>query len=63
MKNSLKSILVLAVYMAIIAGYFLNIYKLTQCDFEPKYRAETIRVCGIIFPPLGVFTGYMNLGD
>lgn len=63
MKDLLKSILVLAIYMAIVGGYFLNIYKLTQCDFEPKYRAETIRLCGVIFPPLGVFTGYMNLAD
>lgn len=63
MKESLKSILVIGLYLAILGGYLLNIYKLTQCDFEPKYKAETIRICGVLFPPLGVFTGYMNLGD
>lgn len=62
MKESLKSILVIGIYLAVMVGYFLNIYKLTQCDFEPKYRAETIRLCGVIFPPVGVIIGYVDLG-
>lgn len=62
MKESLKSILVIGLYLAVLGGYIMNIYKLTECDFEPKYRAETVRVCGIIFPPLGVIIGYANIG-
>ena len=62
MKETLKTILVFGIYISILVGYFLNIYKLTKCDFEPKYRAETIRLCGVIFPPIGVVIGYVNLG-
>jgi hypothetical protein len=61
MKYTLKSILVLGLYFAIVGGYILNIYKLFQCDFEPNYREETIRTCGVFCPPLGVFIGYISL--
>lgn len=39
----------------------MNIYKLTQCDFEAPYKAEVIRVVGII-PPVGAIFGYMDFG-
>lgn len=42
-------------------GWVMNIYKLTQCDFEAPYKAEVIRVVGII-PPVGAIVGYMDFG-
>ena len=49
------------VFFVGVYGYFLNIYKLTQCDFEPSYKAEVIRTIGL-FPPVGAVVGYMDLG-
>jgi hypothetical protein len=62
MRDTWKDMLSVVVSAAILWGYIANIYKLTQCDFEPKYKAETIRICGILFPPVGVIIGYVDLG-
>ena len=44
-------------------GYFLNIYKLLQCDFEPSYKSECIRGLGVAVPPMGSIAGYMEFED
>ena len=49
------------VFIVGVFGYFLNIYKLTQCDFEPPYKTEVMRSIGL-FPPAGAVVGYMDLG-
>ena len=46
-------------FIAGAIGYFSNIYKLIQCDFKTPYKAEVIRVVGLV-PVVGVFTGYMS---
>lgn len=43
-------------------GWIMNIYKLTNCDFEAPYKAEVIRVIGIV-PTIGAIVGYMDLGN
>lgn len=48
--------------IAFIAGYVMNIYKLIQCDFEPSYKEEAIRIIAIP-TGLGSFVGYMNFND
>jgi hypothetical protein len=43
-------------------GWGLNIYKLTQCNFESPYKCEVLRVIGLI-PPIGAVMGYVNISD
>lgn len=45
-----------------VVGWFMNLYKLTQCDFEPSYKAEVIRGAGVVVPPIGAIVGYLNFG-
>lgn len=51
----------LMVSSVLALGYGMNIYKLTQCDFEAPYKAEVLHTVGLI-PVVGVFTGYMEFG-
>ena len=44
-------------------GWGLNIYKLTDCDFEAPYKAEIIRGIGIPFVPAGMIIGYMDIDE
>lgn len=46
----------------VFGGMGLNLYKLTQLDFEAPYKAEVIRVVAI-FPPIGIFVGWMDTGE
>lgn len=43
-------------------GWCKNLYKLTQLDFRPPYKAEVLRVIGIV-PVVGAFEGYFNIKD
>jgi hypothetical protein len=42
-------------------GWVKNIIKLSDCDFEPSYKAEVIHLVGLI-PPVGMITGWMDHG-
>lgn len=44
-------------------GWIINIFKLTDLDFEPNYKAEVIRVVGIIVPPVGGIIGWFDVGE
>lgn len=46
-----------------IAGYVVNLYKLTQLDFKAPYKAEVLRGVGVVVPPLGCFFGLINIED
>lgn len=54
-------ILVFLLAIGILIGWVKNIIKLTECDFEPSYKAEIIRIVGI-FPPVGGIVGWMDVG-
>jgi hypothetical protein len=47
--------------LAIAIGMVKNIIKLTDCDFEPSYKAEIIHIIGLI-PPIGAITGWLDVG-
>lgn len=54
----------LAIPIACLTGIGLNIYKLTQCDFQAPYKAEIIRGIGAFpFVPLGIVAGYLHIND
>ena len=55
--------MVIVIWALVIFGYFANVYKLAQCDFDTPLKAETIRFIGVFFPPAGVVMGYMSIED
>jgi hypothetical protein len=46
-----------------LAGWGANIGKLVDCDFKAPYKAEIIRVLGVIIPPGGAVIGFMEIKD
>ena len=50
-------------WLALISGYFMNIYKLVQCDFKPSYKAEVIRGIGIATGVVGCVVGWLDIED
>lgn len=56
-------LLIVCLWFVAIFGWGLNIYKLTQCNFEPSYRTEAIRTIGVFVAPVGAITGYMEIQD
>jgi len=62
----MKVIHVFAIYAAILiiigTGWVKNLIKLSDCDFKAPYKAEIIHTVGII-PPVGMVTGWLNVGE
>jgi hypothetical protein len=65
MKNSSTSINIIGLIIIIFCftGWVKNIIKLSNCDFEPSYRSEVLRIIGIPVAPMGIVIGYMDLND
>jgi hypothetical protein len=53
----------LLIWALAIIGYIANAYKLTDCDFDSPYKAETFRVIGIVIPPVGAVMGFVDIED
>jgi len=60
----MKTIIVIqiVVLVAVGAGWVKNLIKLSDCDFEPSYKAEVIHIAGLI-PPVGMVTGWLDVGQ
>lgn len=58
-----KGYIIILIWLFIIFGWFRNIYKLTQCDFDVPLKTEVIRSVGIVVFPLGAIFGYMDIGE
>lgn len=56
-------IVIVGFICSLFFGYVLNVVKLTQCDFEPSYKAEFCRTIGVFIPPVGVIEGYLTIKD
>lgn len=54
-------ILIVVIFLAVGIGWVKNIIKLVNCDFEAPYKAEVVHMLGII-PPVGMITGWLDLG-
>lgn len=61
--DTVLGIIYLAVLVLVVWGYLTNLYKLTQLDFEPNYKAEAIRIIGIPVAPLGVIAGFVTFDE
>jgi len=59
----MRIIVVTAVIITLVAGtgWVKNIIKLSNCDFEEPYKAEVVYMIGII-PPVGMVTGWLDVG-
>lgn len=55
--------IVVLIWLALISGYFMNIYKLIQCDFKAPYKAEAIRGVGVATGVVGAFVGWFDIKD
>ena len=55
------SLIFILFVLAGIIGYAMNIYKITQCDFESPFKCEAVRAVGLI-PPVGAIVGWIDLG-
>ena len=66
-KNTPSSVtaalFIIAFWLLVIGSYLTNIYKLTQLDFEPNYKAEAIRIIGIPVAPLGAIAGFVTFEE
>lgn len=63
MKDNGLGFVIVGIYILLVWGYIANIYKLTECNFKAPYKAEVIRVVGIVVPPVGCVTGFMHIDD
>lgn len=65
MKNTSSTINIIGLIIIIFCftGWIKNIIKLSNCDFEPSYRSEVLRIIGIPVAPMGIVIGYMDLID
>lgn len=59
----MKGILIFQVLLLIVVlgGWSVNLYKLTQCDWESPYKAEVLRTAGLV-PPIGAVVAWIDLG-
>lgn len=53
----------IALILALFLGWGMNIYSLTQCDFEAPYRAEVLRMLGVFLAPVGGVLGWLDIGN
>jgi len=59
----MKTIVIAQLLIVIVigTGWVKNLIKLTECDFQAPYKAEVVHAVGII-PPVGMVTGWLDLG-
>jgi len=58
----MKENILLTVGLFIISSYFVNAYKLVNCDFESPYRCEAIHGIGL-FPVFSLVTVFFESDD
>lgn len=51
----------ITIALAVGIGWTKNLIKLTKCDFKAPYKAEVIHTIGLA-PPIGMITGWINVG-
>lgn len=46
----------------LVSSWSVNVYKLTELNFESPYKAEVIRSISVV-SPLFLVTGFMDIGE
>lgn len=67
LKNgcSLPAIFIVIIVLSLAFGWVMNLYKLTQLDFDSSkstYKAEVFRAIGLA-PPIGAFMGWITFDE
>jgi len=52
---------IIIVWLAIGVSWIVNLTKLIKCDFQQPYKAEVVRLVGII-PPVAIVTAWVDVG-
>lgn len=57
----LKHIFIIQIAIVAIFGtaWFVNLYKLLQCDFQPSWKGEIIHAVGLL-PPASIVTVWFS---
>jgi hypothetical protein len=63
MSNKIIGTALTGFWIAVFIGWVMNIYKLTECDFDVPLKSEVFRCIGIPLFPLGAVIGYMDIKD
>jgi len=62
----IMAIFAVILYITIVLGmpalWCINVYKLTQCNFEPSYKAEVLYGIGVVSPTCFI-TAFMDIED
>ena len=61
--SKIKDFIPFGIWLIIILGWFINLYKLTKYDFDTPLKAEATRIVGAVVFPLGAVIGYINIDD
>ena len=58
-----RNVMILPVIIIVVigTGWVKNIIKLSDCDFEASFKCEVVHGIGII-PPVGMITGWLDMG-
>jgi len=62
-RSFLTNIVLPIIIIITIIGYSFNMISFAHCDFKEPYREEAIRGVGVIFPPVGIVAGYIDIED
>lgn len=63
MKNkNITTIVLLFLVSGLIVpiSWCVNLYKLTQCDFQKPWKGEIIHTIGVVIPPASIITVWLN---
>lgn len=52
--------LILVIAFLVIIPWFVNVYKVTKCDFKEDYRCEIVHGAGVVIPPVALITVWMD---
>lgn len=66
MGNILKlliSLVPVVLMLSILIGWFMNVFAVFKLDFQEPYKAEVVRVLGIVIPPVGGMAGYVTFEE
>jgi hypothetical protein len=63
MKDTTIGKLLILITIVLMLGWFVNIIRFFQCDFDIPLKEEVIRGVGIFVPPVGGVIGYVNIED
>lgn len=59
----MKFLFIGAIILVLPISWIVNAYKLTQCDFEPAYKEEVLRVIAIPIAPLSIIVAWIDFED